>query len=160
VRGGLPVKRDGRLRLALIVRRGQNPHEDLLLVRDAEESGDALVRRYQAFAQHAYGIHPAAETIRVVRLLAVLERGNSVIELGPSLEATFRARQERLAAAHDAEPSASRRGTPQIPVESLAVGRPMTGPAQVVLPGASAFVPPDVPYHVDRWGNAILEVAP
>jgi N-methylhydantoinase A len=156
----LPVKRDGRLRLALIVRRGQNPHEDLLLVREAEESGDALVRRYQAFAQHAYGIRPAAETVRVVRLLAVLEHGNSIIELGPSLEATFLSRQERLAAAQHAKPSAGPRGTPQIPVESLTVGRPMVGPAQVVLPGASAFVPPDVPYHADRWGNVILEVAP
>ena len=155
-----PSQRDGRLRLALIVRRGQNPHEDLLLVREAEESGDALVRRYQAFAQHAYGIHPAADTIRAVRLLAILEHGNSAVELGPALEATFRGRQQRLASAPGASPSSSPSGTPRIPVEALPVGRPMAGPAQVVLPGASAFVPPRVPYHVDRWGNVILEVAP
>lgn len=156
----LPLEGGGHLRLALIIRRGQNPHEDLLPLRDAEESGETLVRRYQTFAQHAYGVHPAAETIRVVRLLAVLERGNSVIALGTSLEATFRDRQERAAATQDAEPSTSPRGTPQIPVESLIVGCPMTGPAQVILPGASVFVPPGVPYHVDRWGNVMLEVAP
>jgi hypothetical protein len=44
-------------------------------------------------------------------------------------------------------------------VESLAVGQQMAGPALVVLPGASAFVPPGVPYHVDRWGSLILETA-
>ena len=48
---------------------------------------------------------------------------------------------------------------PQIPVESLVVGQHVTGPALVVLPGASAFVPPALPYHVDRWGNLILETA-
>jgi hypothetical protein len=36
----------------------------------------------------------------------------------------------------------------------------MVGPALVILPGASAFVPPGVPYHVDKWGNLNLEVAP
>jgi N-methylhydantoinase A len=156
----LPVEDGGRLRLALILRRGQNPHEDLLLVRDAEESAEARVRRYQTFAHHAYGVRPAAETIRVVRLLAVLESGNSVVAFGPSLEATFRSRQERHVATRGTETASSPNGTPQIPVESLAVGRPLTGPALVILPGASTFVPPGVPYHVDKWGNLILEVAP
>jgi N-methylhydantoinase A len=156
----LPVEDGGRLRLALMIRRGQNPHEDLLLVRDAEESADARVRRYQTFAHHAYGVRPAAETIRVVRLLAVLESGNSVVAFGPSLEATFRSRQERHVATRGTETASSPNGTPQILVESLAVGRPLTGPALVILPGASAFVPPGVPYHVDKWGNLILEVAP
>jgi N-methylhydantoinase A len=156
----LPVEGSGRLRLALIIRRGQNPHEDLLLVRDAEESGEDLVRRYQTFAQHAYGVHPAGETIRVVRLLAVFERGNSAIALGPALESTFHRQQELCATARDAEPASTPSGTPLVPVESLAVGRHVAGPAHVVLPGASAFVPPGVPYHVDRWGNLILEVAP
>ncbi len=155
----LPVDTAGRLRLALIIRRGENPHEDLLFVRDAEESPEARVRRYQTFAQHAYGVRPAAETIRVIRLLAVLERGNSVIAFGPSLEATFHSRQERQVAPQSMEPSFSLHGTPQIPVESLTVGHRMTGPALVVLPGASAFVPPGVPYHVDKWGNLILEIA-
>jgi hypothetical protein len=57
------------------------------------------------------------------------------------------------------EPIPSPRGTPQISVESLVIGRPMVGPALVVLPGASAYIPPGVPYHVDRWGNLILETA-
>jgi N-methylhydantoinase A len=148
-----------RLRLALIIRRGENPHEDLLLVRDAEESEEARLRRYQTFAQHAYGVRPAAETIRAVRLLAVLERGNSAIALGPSLEATFHRRQELQAATRSAEPVSTLAGTPLVSLESLTVGRQVTGPALVVLPGASAFVPPGVPYHADRWGNLVLETA-
>jgi N-methylhydantoinase A len=155
----LPVDTAGRLRLALIIRRGENPHEDLLLVRDAEESPEARVRRYQTFAQNAYGVRPAAETIRAVRLLAVLEHGNSAIALGPSLEATFHGRQEHLARVQETEPTFTLGGTPLVPVESLAVGRQVAGPALVILPGASAFVPPSLPYHVDRWGNLILEIA-
>ncbi len=58
----------------------------------------------------------------------------------------------------DAEPACTPSGTPLVPVESLAVGRPGAGPALVVLPGASAFVPPGVPYHVDKCGNLILEI--
>jgi hypothetical protein len=141
-----------------VTRRGENPHEDLLLVRDLDEPEEVRLRRYQTFAQHAYGIRPAAETIRVVRLLAVLERGTTAIAFGPSLEATFRRRQESRLAACGAEPL-SPRGTPQVAVESLAMDRPATGPALVVLPGASAFVPPGMPYHADRWGNLILETA-
>jgi N-methylhydantoinase A len=156
----LPVNAPGHLRLALIIRRGENPHEDLLLVRDADEPEEARLRRYQTFAQHAYGVRPAAETIRAVRLLVVLERGNSAIALAPSLEATFHRRQEFLAATCGTEPSSTLGGTPLVPVESLVVGRQAAGPALVVLPGASAFVPPGVPYHVDRWGNLVLETAP
>ncbi len=89
-----PLETSGHLRLALVIRRGENPHEDLLLVRDPDESEEARLRRYQTFAQHAYGVRPAAETIRVVRLLAVLERGTTAVAFGPSLEATFRRRQE------------------------------------------------------------------
>ena len=149
----------GQLRLALLLRRGQSLHEDLLLVRDVEESAETRLRRYQSFVQHAYGVRPATETIRVVRLLAVWERGSSAVAFGPALEATFRSRQERYATMPGNEPTFSPRGTPQIPVESLAVGQQMIGPALVVLPGASAFVPPGIPYHVDRWGNLILETA-
>lgn len=155
----LPMDTGGRLRLALILRRGENPHEDLFLVRDTEESPEARVRRYQAFAQNAYGVRPAAEAIRAVRLLAVLERGNSAIALGPSLEATFHGRQELCATARGAESASTPSGTPLVPVESLAVGHQVSGPALVVFPGASAFVPPSVPYHVDRWGNLVLETA-
>ena len=153
-----PLETSGHLRLALVTRRGENPHEDLLVVRDPDEPEEARLRRYQTFAQHAYGVRPAAETIRVVRLLAVLERGTTVVAFGPSLEATFRRRQEHRSAACSAEPL-SPRGTPQVAVESLAIDRPVTGPALVVLPGASAFVPPGIPYHADRWGNLILETA-
>jgi hypothetical protein len=45
-------------------------------------------------------------------------------------------------------------------VESLSVGTPATGPALVVLPGASAFVPSGTAYHVDRWGNLVMETGP
>jgi len=151
-----PLETSGHLRLALVTRRGENPHEDLLLVRDPDEPEEARLRRYQTFAQHAYGVRPATETIRVVRLLAVLERGTTAIAFGPSLEATFRRRQESHAEASGAGPLTPR-GTLQVPVESLAIDRPVTGPALVVLPGANAFVPPGIPYHADRWGNLILE---
>jgi hypothetical protein len=33
------------------------------------------------------------------------------------------------------------------------------GPALIVLPGASAFVPEEMAYHVDGWGNLILETS-
>ena len=55
---------------------------------------EARLRRYQSFVQHAYGIRPATETIRVVRLLAVWEQGSSAVAFGPALEATFRGRQD------------------------------------------------------------------
>ncbi len=153
-----PTDSTGHLRLALIIRRGENPHEDLLLVRDAEESPEARMRRYQSFVQNAYGVRPAADTVRAVRLLAVLEHGNSAIALAPSLEATFRGRQQRYEATGGAESASTPNGTPLVPVESLAVGRPRSGPALVVLPGASAFVPQGVPYHVDKYGDLILEI--
>ncbi len=153
-----PTDSSGHLRLALIIRRGENPHEDLLLVRDAEETPEARMRRYQSFVQNAYGVRPAADTVRAVRLLAVLEHGNSAIALAPSLEATFRGRQQRYEATGGAESASTPNGTPLVPVESLAVGRPRSGPALVVLPGASAFVPQGVPYHVDKYGDLILEI--
>ncbi|MBI4737797.1 MAG: hydantoinase/oxoprolinase family protein, partial [candidate division NC10 bacterium] len=65
----------GTLRLALILRRGENPHEDMLPVRDPGEPADARVRRYHAFTETAYGIRPAPETVRVTRLLAILKEG-------------------------------------------------------------------------------------
>jgi N-methylhydantoinase A len=153
-----PVENHGRPRLALILRRGENPHEDLLPIRDLDEPEEARLRRYQAFAQQAYGIRPAPETIRVVRLLAILERGSASLALGPSLEATFRRHQARWAALRPAaeEPSGPN-GLLERPLESLTIGQPAAGPALIVLPGASAFVPPKVAYHVDRWGSLIME---
>jgi hypothetical protein len=150
-----PLETADRLRLALVTRRGENPHEDLLLVRDPDEPEEARLRRYQTFAQHAYGVRPAAETIRVIRLLAVLERGTTAVAFGPSLEATFRRRQEHRSAACSAEPLSPRDTSG--PVESLAIDRPATGPTLVVLPGPMPSVPPGMPYHADRWGNLIPE---
>ena len=48
-----PLETSGHLRLALVTRRGENPHEDLLVVRDPDEPEEARLRRYQTFAQHA-----------------------------------------------------------------------------------------------------------
>ncbi|MBI2001569.1 MAG: hydantoinase/oxoprolinase family protein [candidate division NC10 bacterium] len=147
----------GTLRLALILRRGENPHEDMLPVRDPGEPADARVRRYHAFTETAYGIRPAPETVRVTRLLAILEEGNSHLELSQSLEATFAREQVRYAAAPGEMKTSGVNGTPQLPAESLKIGAKARGPALIVLPGASAFVPEGMAYHVDGWGNLILE---
>lgn len=147
----------GTLRLALVLRRGENPHEDMLPVRDPGESADARVRRYHAFTETAYGIRPAPETVRVTRLLAILGEGNSPIGLGQSLEATFAREQARYAAAPGEARTSGVNGTPRLPAESMKIGEAARGPALIVLPGASAFVPEGMAYHVDRWGNLILE---
>ena len=101
---------------------------------------------------------------RVVRLLAVLEVGPSPIAIGSSLQATFACQQERGAVQTMREtvsgpalsPVEGTNGIPQVAVESLPIEKPSKGPALVVLPGASAFVPKGMPYHVDEWGNLIL----
>jgi N-methylhydantoinase A len=155
-----PAGTPGRPRLALLVRRGDNPHEDLLLVRNMEEPADARLTRYLAFAQQAYGIQPAPETIRAVRLLAILERGPAAITLGPALEATVRRRREEWAAGPAADAAVGTGGMPIYPVEALPMGATRTGPALVVLPGSSVYVPEGTPYHVDGWGNLIMETAP
>jgi N-methylhydantoinase A len=147
----------GGLRLALALVRGDNSHEDLLPVRDLGEATEARIRRYHAFTERAYGIRPAQETVRVVRLLAVLEEGLSPIAIGHSLQATF-ARQQTRGTLHAMQGTAPGvNGIPQVSVESLRIDEPAMGPALVVLPGASAFVPKGMPYHVDGWGNVILE---
>ncbi|HYL81882.1 MAG TPA: hypothetical protein VEU07_13770, partial [Candidatus Acidoferrum sp.] len=145
------------LRLALILVRGENPHEDLLPVRDMGETVETRIRRYHAFTERAYGIRPVPETVRVVRLLAVVEEGPSPIEIGPSLKATFARQQERGAPPASQGTASTPNGIPRVAVESLGVEEPAMGPALVVLPGASAFVPRGMPYHVDPWGNLILE---
>jgi hypothetical protein len=43
--------------------------------------------------------------------------------------------------------------------EALRVGVGERGPALVVLPGASAFVPVGTAYHVDRFGNLVMETS-
>jgi hypothetical protein len=130
------------------------------MVRDLDETEAARIRHYQAFAQQTYGVRPAPDTVRVVRLLAILERGTPAVALGPALEATFRRQQERWAASLPAKNAVSPQAVPRRPVESLSVGTPATGPALVVLPGASAFVPSGTAYHVDRWGNLVMETGP
>jgi N-methylhydantoinase A len=147
----------GRLRLALILRRGDNPREDILPVPDPAEVADARIRRYHAFTEQAFGIRPAAETVRVTRLLATLQEGESPIALGQSLQATFARAQERTAAAPGEARVSEVNGVCQLPVESLKLGAAATGPASIVLPGASTFVPEGMVYHADRWGNLILE---
>ncbi len=154
VERAFPGPAQGRLRLHLMLVRGDNPQADLLAVRDPLESAGARVARYHAFTRKAYGIQPSPESVRVIRLLGVLEEGGSAIALEPALRATF----DRRRSGPRAVESAAGNGTPQIPVESLEVGASATGPALVVLPGATAFVPPAVAYRVDRWGNLTLEI--
>jgi hypothetical protein len=126
-------------------------------VRDPAESADALLGRYHAFTERAYGIRPAPETVRVARLLAVLQEGHSPISLSQCLQATFAREQERYAAAPGDARMSGVNGIRQIPAESLKIDTPAVGPALVVLPGASAFVPEGMEYRVDAWGNLILE---
>ena len=152
-----PQEASARPRLALVLRRAGNSHQDLLMVRDLDETEAARIRRYQTFTQQAYGVRPAPDTVRVVRLLAILEQGAPAITLGPALETTFRRQQERWAASSPAENAVVPRGVPRRPVESLSIGAPATGPALIILPGASAFVPSGTAYHVDRWGNLVME---
>jgi N-methylhydantoinase A/oxoprolinase/acetone carboxylase beta subunit len=152
-----PQETSARPRLALILRRAGNSHEDLLMVRDLDETEAARIRRYQTFTQQAYGVRPAPDTVRIVRLLAILERGTPAITLGPALETTFRRQQEQWAASPPVEDTIAPQAVPRRPVESLSVGAPATGPVLVVLPGASAFVPSGTAYHVDRWGNLVME---
>jgi N-methylhydantoinase A len=150
-----PGRGPGHLRLALILRRGENRHDDMLPVHDPGEAPVARILRYHAFTERAYGIRPAPDTVRVTRLLGILEEGASPIELGQSLQSTFTRERERHAALK-ARPS-DVNYIPQPLVESLKIEAPARGPALIVLPGASAFVPEGVTYHIDGWGNLILE---
>ncbi len=147
----------GTLRLALILRRGENPHEDMLPVQDPAESVGTRIREYHAFTERAYGIRPAPESVRVTRVLAILEDGPSSIALDQSLQATFVRERERYAAAAGEAKPFDVNGARRVPAASLEIGVPSRGPALIVLPGASAFVPVGVAYHVDRWGNLVLE---
>jgi N-methylhydantoinase A len=150
---------NGKLRLALILRRGENPHEDMLPVQDPAESVGVRIREYHAFTERAYGIRPAPESVRVTRLLAILEEGPSAIALDRSLRATFAREQERHAAAPPEAKTSGVNGIPQLPAASLKVGVRSRGPALIVLPGASTFVPEGTAYRVDEWGNLVLETS-
>ena len=155
-----PPETHGSPRLALVLRRASNPHEDLLMVHDLDEPVAARIRRYHTFTQQAYGVRPTPDAVRVVRLLSILDQGSPAVTLGPALEATFHRQRERWAASPHPEDAPAPEAVPRHPVESLSVGAPATGPALVVLPGASAFVPHGIAYHVDRWGNLIMETGP
>jgi N-methylhydantoinase A len=149
----------GRLRLELTLRRGESRYEDLLPVRDPGESVAARLARYHAFTERAYGIRPNPDTVRVTRLLGVLEEGPASLPLADLLAGTFARRRADLSG--DLPGGSAGRGEgdgiPTRAVESLPVGAPATGPALIVLPGATAFVPPLTRYHVDRWGNLCME---
>ena len=150
-----PENGGGRLRLALVIARGENLWEDLLPLHGQDETAEELIRRYHAFTERAYGVRPATESIRVLRLLALREEARSQLDLGSALEATFACRRTEAAAA-DRAPSAGA-GVRQIAVETLEIESADEGPVQVVLPGASVFIPPGVRFWVDRWGNTVLD---
>jgi N-methylhydantoinase A len=152
-----PGRVQGILRLALILCRGESAHEEMLPVRDPGESSDQRIRRYHAFTERAYGIRPVPATVKVMRLLAVLEEGDSPIAFGDSLRATFARGRERAAAAPFREKGAGEQAIPELPVESLSIGIAAAGPALIVVPGCSAYVPEGVRYRVDEFGNLILE---
>ncbi len=149
-----PENADGRLRLALVIARGENPWEDLLPLHGRDEAPEALIRRYHVFTDRAYGVRPATENIRVLRLLALREEVRAQLDLGAALEATFARRRAEAAAP---APPSIQSGIRQVAVEALHTEAAEVGPAQVVLPGASVFVPEGVRFWVDRWGNTVLE---
>lgn len=149
-----PARRQGRLRLELTLQRGAGGREDHLAVRDVGETAEARIRRYHAFTERAYGIRPDPRTVRVVRLLAVWEEAASSLDMASLLESTFARRRAQAPGAEGAVEGAE---IPQRAVESLGIGVASDGPALVVLPGASAYVPRKSRYLVDRWGNLILE---
>lgn len=152
-----PGRVQGTLRLALILCRGESAHEEMLPVRDPRESVGERIRRYHAFTERAYGIRPIPAAVKVMRLLAVLEEGDSPIALGDSLRATFARGRERSAAPPSREQGTGERAIPEVPVESLPIGIAAAGPALIVVPGCSAYVPEGVWYRVDEFGNLILE---
>jgi len=160
VAAALPGVNGGVLRLALGLHRGENPREDLLPVEDPDEGAEARVRRYQVASEAAYGARPPARTVRVTRLLVRCEERAAGADLSTRLRATFGEAQARHAAAGGAEAPAGPNGTPQIAVEAIKVGADAEGPALIVLPGATAYVPPGIRYRTDEWGNLILETNP
>lgn len=157
VAAALPGAEGGVLRLAVGLRRGDNPKEDLLPVEDLAEPVEARVRRYHALSEAAYGTRPAPAAVRVTRLLGRLEQAGATPDLGPWLRATFAGAQAAWAATGAPEAARGPNGAPQIPVEALKVGARAAGPALIVLPGATAHVPAGMPYRVDEWGNLVLE---
>jgi len=152
-----PGRVQGSLRLALILCRGESAHEEVLPIRDPEESSGERIRRYHAFTERAYGVRPVPATVKVMRLLAVLEEEASSIAFGDSLRATFARGRERSAAAPSPGQGTGEQAIAEVPVESLSIGVAAAGPALVVIPGCSAYVPAGVWYRVDEFGNLILE---
>jgi len=95
----------------------------------------------------------------VARLLAVLEEGPSCIALDRSLQMTFGKEQERYSAAPRGLETSGSNNAPRFHVASLMVGKSSKGPALLVLPGASAFVPEGMTYQVDGWGNVVVDTS-
>ncbi len=126
-------------------------------MQEPAESVSTRIREYHAFTERAYGIRPAPESVRVTRLLAILEERPSSVALDQSLQATFAREQERYASEPEEGKISPVNGIRQLPAASLKIGVPTRGPALIVLPGASAFVPEDMAYQMDGWGNLVLE---
>jgi N-methylhydantoinase A len=152
-----PGPSGGAVRLSLMLRRGDSLSEDMLPVTDPGESVEERVRRYHAFTGRAYGISPAPAGVQVTRLLAVLEEAHVPPALSDLLTETFACQQRAVAAGSSSLPEAGPNGLRVVQVEQLAVEVPAAGPALVVLPGASAFVPEGTAYRVDRYGNLVME---
>jgi N-methylhydantoinase A len=152
-----PDPSGGALRLSLMLRRGDGPSEDILPVPDPGESVEDRVRRYHAFTGRAYGISPAPSGVQVTRLLAVLEEAHAPLALSDLLTETFARQRQAVAAGSPGLLEAGPNGLRVVQVERLPVEGPALGPALVILPGASAFVPEGTAYHVDRRGNLIME---
>ena len=152
-----PLRSGGTVRLSLMLRRGESASEDMLPVEDPGESVEARVKRYHAFTGRAYGISPDPAGVRVTRLLGVLEEAHAPLALADVLAETFARRQRSIAAGSSGLPEPGPNGVRVVQVERLSVGVPGAGPALVILPGASAFVPKGSAYRVDRYGNLAME---
>jgi N-methylhydantoinase A len=152
-----PGPLEGAVRVSLMLRRGDGSWEDLLPVPALGEPVEGRVRRYHAFTSRAYGICPAPAGVRVTRMLGVLEETHSPLALSDLLQETFARRQRAVAAGSPGPPDAGPNGVGVVRVEQLSTSVSAAGPALVVLPGASAFVPVGTAYRVDRYGNLIME---
>ncbi len=150
-------ERRGSLRLALLLQRGESAHEDVLPVQDVADPVSTRIREYHAFTERAYGIRPAPEHVRVVRLLAILEEEVTSVNLDRCLRASFARDRDACISAPEDPRAADADGVPRRFAASIPTGAPSRGPALIEIPGASAFVPEGVNYHVDLWGNLVLE---
>jgi len=82
---------------------------------------------------------PGADTVRVVRLLAILEQGTPSLPSARPLEATFRRQQERWAASPPAEDAVSPQAVPGGPWSPCPSARRRPVPRSWSCRGQSAF---------------------